>query len=195
MIFKKIHLVIFKYRLSFSFLKLSNLKTNDMSTPLKRIVFPTHKDKDLCNSCFSLSVMCLMNWGKYEHNNPGKKKIYSRAPVIPLMTSLMKVASLQNNGHSLCLNRAERGWLEETSPTHFLTGSSSLQRLAFWLCGGTCQDWCVFLTMAIYIVRCCLAMWEGGKSLSRAISSHSVALSFHFTSTNHILDKLLGFKL
>lgn len=161
---------------------------------LKRIVFPTHIGKGLCNSSFSLSVMGLMNWVKSEHNNPGKK-IYSWAPVIPLMTSLMKVASLQNNDHSLCLNRAERGWLEETSPAHFLTGSSSLQWLAFWLCGGTCQDWCVFLTMAIYIVKCCLAMWEGVKSLSWAISSHTVALPFHFASTNHILEKLPYFKL
>lgn len=69
-----------------------------------------------CNSCTSILVMCLWNWAKSKHNNP--RKIHGSAPVIPLMTSLMKVTTLQNTGHSLCLYCTEWEWLEETSSTH-----------------------------------------------------------------------------
>lgn len=108
------------------------------------------------------------------------------------MTSLMKVASLQNGGcSSVPLYCIEWGWPEETSSTHF------------WLVTATYTDsppgsvatrtkidvcsWQIAWT-AIYMERCCLAMW-GEESLSRTISSHSMVLSLHLARRNYIQRK------
>lgn len=168
---------------------------NHTATHISRTVFSpislTHKRKHFfSNGCTGILVMCLWNWVKSKHNNP--RKIHGSAPVIPLMTSLMKVTTLQNTGHSLCLYCTEWEWLEETSSTHLC--NSSLRRLASWLCGDTHQDWCVFLTMAIYIERCSLAMW-GEESLSRTISSRSMVLSPYQASTNYIQRNCPAFRL
>lgn len=68
------------------------------------------------------------------------REIYERAPVIPLMTSLMKVTSLQKSG-SGSVAVPYRGRLARGDKLNtFLTGNSSLRRLASWLCGDTHQD-------------------------------------------------------
>lgn len=75
--------------LYFYTLKKSGSSKDNKIYPHETIWFPAHKGKYMLYiSC--LSVICLMNWGKSKNNNP-RKKIFIWAPVIPLMTSIMKV--------------------------------------------------------------------------------------------------------
>jgi len=173
---------------------------------LEKISFlPLSACSRIGNNLRSISVICLMNWAKSKYNNPGK--IYDRALVILLMTSLMKVASLQNSGYSLCLSgyslcRVGMAWGDK--PSTCLTGNSSAHWLASWLCGDTLQDWCVFLTMAIYIVRCCL-QYEGESHLAEQfphpawsfcfilpaqIIFREIALLLNCTELCHILSQI-----
>lgn len=137
-----------------------------------------------------------MNWAKSKYNNP--RKIYGRAPVIPLMTSLMKVTSLQNGGcRFVPLYCTERGWPEETSSTHFwLVTAAYADSPPGSVAIGTKIDVCSWQIAwtAIYMVGCCLAMW-GEESLSRTISSHSMVLSLRLASRNYIQRNCLAFKL
>lgn len=92
-----------------------------------------------------ISVICLMNWAKSEYNNP--REISGRAPVIPLMTSLMKVTSLQNGGCSFVPPHCtERGWPEETGSTHFWLVTAAYTDSPSGSVAIRAQDWCVFLT-------------------------------------------------
>lgn len=100
---------------------------------------------DSSRCVFSISVSRLTNWGKSKRSNP--RIIYSRAPVNPLMTFLMKVTSLQNGDCSFfcgwtAQSAAPMAWGDKLNT--FL--NSSQQQLASWLGGDTRQDWCVLLT-------------------------------------------------
>ncbi len=148
-----------------------------------------------CSNRCSISVTRLMNWAKSKHNNPRKSD--GRAPVIPLMTSLMKVTSLQNGGcSSVPPHCTDRGWPEETGWTHFwLVTATYTDSPPGSVATRTKIDVCSWQIawMAIYMERCCLAMW-GEESLSRTISSHSMVLSLHLAGRYYIQRKCPAFK-
>lgn len=136
--------------------------------------------------------MCLWNWAKSKHNNPKKN---------PWLSSCNSFNDFSNESdHSsehwpqLVPLLYRVGMARGDKLNTFVTGNSRLRRLASWLCGDMHQDWCVFLTMAIYIERCSLAMW-GEESLSRTISSRSMVLSPYQASTNYIQRNCPAFRL
>lgn len=136
-----------------------------------------------------------MNRAKSRNDNPSK--IYDQVPVIPLMTSVMKMTSLQNSGYSFMPRCIGRGWPEETSSTHFCLVTATFTDLppgsaAIHAEIDVCS-WQIAWT-TIYMERCCLAKW-GEESLSRTISSHSMVLSLHLASRNYIWRNCFAFKL
>lgn len=128
----------------------------------------------------------MLSRGNSVYDNPAM--ISSCSPVINLMIFLMKVPSLQNTGCSFLLYGTEQRWPEETSATHFWTAVNTDSPPGSAATGAKIDvcSWQIAQT-AIYVARCCLAMWRV-QSLSRTISPHSMGLLLHLTRGNYFRE-------
>lgn len=135
------------------------------------------------------SLGFMLSRGNSAYDNPAV--ISSCSPVINLMIFLMKVTSLPSTGCSVLLYGTEQRWPEETSSTHFWTAvnADSPPGSAATRSKIDVGSWQI-APAAIYVARCCLAMWRV-QSLSRTISPHSVGLLLHLTRGNYFREVAL----
>lgn len=153
--------------LYFYTLKKSGSSKDDKTHPHETIWFLAHKGKHMLYLS-SLSVICLMNWGKSKNNNP-RKNLY--------LSSCNSFNDFYNESKAV---------FRRVTAVCVSDGSRRQARPSSWLVTAACNDSPVwrYAPRLMCSWQWLFIWWDAAwKSLIGAISSHSTVLSLHFAST------------